>query len=131
VSQGDLGATLDRRALAEYRRRIGELDAELAQAREWADDEHAARLAAERGLLLDEIARATGFAGRHRVTGASAERARVAVQKSVAAALRRITEVDAGTGRLLRDTVRTGTTCCYDPDPARPTTWVLELPRPR
>ncbi|HYJ74824.1 MAG TPA: hypothetical protein VEV65_04450 [Kineosporiaceae bacterium] len=131
VSQGDLGATLDRRALAEYRRRIGELDAELAQAREWADEERAARLAAERGLLLDEIARATGFAGRHRVTGASAERARVAVQKSVAAALRRITDADAGTGRLLRDTVRTGTTCCYDPDPARPTTWVLGLPRAR
>jgi len=131
VTQGDLGATLDRRAVAEYRRRIGELDTDLAQAREWADDERIARLAAERGLLLDEIARATGFGGRHRVTGASAERARVAVQKSLTGAVRRIAELDAATGRLLHDTVRTGTTCCYEPDPGRPTTWVLDLPRPR
>jgi len=74
----------------------------------------------------DEIAGATGLGGRHRVSGGSAERARVAVRKSVAAALGRITELDPALGRLLRDTVRTGTTFCYEPDPGRQVTWILD-----
>ena len=31
-------------------------------------------------------------------------------------------------GRLLRDTVRTGTVCRYDPDPTRPVRWLLDEP---
>ncbi len=128
TSQPDLGEVLDRRALAAYRRRVAELDAELSEARDWADDGRTAQLSAERGFLLDEIAAATGLHGRPRVTGATAERARVAVQKSVVAAIRRIEELDPSTGRLLRDTIRTGTACSYQPDPGRAVTWVLDLP---
>jgi hypothetical protein len=40
----------------------------------------------------------------------------------------RIAAVDPPSGRLLRDTVSTGTACRYDPDPGRPTTWVLTGP---
>jgi hypothetical protein len=50
----------------------------------------------------------------------------VAVRKAVAAAIERIAAVDAGLGRLLRDCIQTGTTCRYEPDPARPTAWVTE-----
>lgn len=128
VAQADLGPALDRRALAEYRRRIADLDEELEQAREWADPGRVERLGAERALLLDEIAAATGLGGRARPVGADAERARVAVQKALTAALQRIAEVEPGLGRLLRDTVRTGATCCYEPDPDRPASWLLDLP---
>lgn len=105
---------LDRQALAAYRRRLADLDGVSDPA-----------AVAEREALLAEVAAATGLAGRQRSTGSSAERARVAVQKSVAAAIKRIGEVDPALGRLLQDTVRTGTSCGYDPDPARPIRWVL------
>jgi hypothetical protein len=113
---------LDRRAVSAYRRRLAELDKSL-------DDEpdggRRAALSAERGMLLDELGAATGLSGRARSTGASAERARVAVQKSVASAIRRVGEADPALGRLLRDTVRTGNLCVYEPDPARAVRWVL------
>jgi len=108
VHQHDLGQVLDRQALTAYKRRIAELDDELAEARSWSDDPRTARLVSERSMLLDQIAAATGIGQRHRTAGASAERARVAVQKSITAAIRRITDLDAGLGRLLRDCIRTG-----------------------
>jgi hypothetical protein len=128
TGQRDLGEVLDRRALAEYRRRLAELDRELDEARDHADQAATARLAAERGFLLDEIGAATGLSGRARHSGGDSERARVAVQKSITAAIQRIASVDEPTGRLLRDTVRTGGTCAYEPDPGRPVHWVLDDP---
>jgi hypothetical protein len=38
-------------------------------------------------MLLDEVAAATGLSGRRRHAGASPERARVAVQKTLSAAM--------------------------------------------
>jgi hypothetical protein len=117
---------LDRQAMDAYRRRITEIDTDIAEAEQWADQARLARLSAERGMLLDEVGAATGLGGRTRTTGSSAERARVAVQKALAAALKRIGEVDPSLGRLLRDTVRTGNACVYEPDPSRPLRWVLQ-----
>jgi hypothetical protein len=68
----------------------------------------------------------TGLGGRRRRFGSAGERARVAVRKAIAAALTRIEDHDAALARLLRDTVRTGAACRYDPDPARPVTWRLD-----
>ena len=114
------------RALTAYRRRLAELDAELDQARAWSDPARADRLAEGRQALLAEIARATGMGGRPRRSGAAWERARVAVRKVIATAVGRIEEVDPAVARLLRDTVSTGGTCRYEPDPARPVRWVLD-----
>ncbi|MBI4942267.1 MAG: hypothetical protein HY830_16105 [Actinobacteria bacterium] len=130
VAQSDLGPALDRRALSEYRRRIAELDEELEQTRAWADHGRSERAVAERDLLLAEIAAATGLGGRPRPAGADAERARMAVQKAVTAALQRIEQLEPSIARLLRDTIRTGATCSYHPDPDRPVTWVLGPLRP-
>jgi hypothetical protein len=80
----------------------------------------------QRDALLAEVRGATGLGGRARETGGTDERARVAVRKAIVAAIERITAVDPDLGRLLTHAVRTGTHCRYDPDPARPTEWVLE-----
>src|SRR4051812_39144720 len=125
VTTGDLGPALDPQAMRAYRRRITELDEELDEARSWADPVRIDRLEEERSALLDEIGRATGLGGRPRRVGDADERARVAVRKAIAAALDRIAEGDPVTARLLRDTVRTGGTCRYEPDPGRPVRWVL------
>jgi hypothetical protein len=57
--------------------------------------------------------------------GGTAERARVAVRKAIAAALDRIDAADPATARLLRRTMRTGSVCRYEPDPDTPVDWLL------
>lgn len=124
LADGSLGAVVDAQALDAYRRRIRELDGELAEAREWADEGRVEQLQDERDALLDEVAAATGLGGRQRHTGSSAERARVAVRKALASAIDRITEADPALGRLLSDCIETGAVCRYAPDPSRPVEWL-------
>jgi len=119
---------LDARALADYRRRLAELTDELAEAESWADQGRAERLGLERSALLDELATATGFGGRTRQFASSQERARTAVRKAIAGAVSRIEQHDPALARLLRNTVRTGASCRYEPDPAQPVRWLLDPP---
>jgi hypothetical protein len=126
VEQPSVEVGGDRRAMAAYRARLREIDDELEEATSWADSARMSRLEDEREALLQEVGAATGLSGRQRTRGASAERARVAVRKAIAAALDRIEAEDAATARLLRTTVRTGTTCCYEADPLAPVTWQLD-----
>jgi hypothetical protein len=126
VADADTGPLLDRQALAAYRRRLAELDEDLAEADAWGDPLRGERLTAEREALLAQVAQATGLGGRIRGTTGTRERARVAVRKAIVAAIIRIGETDSTLGRLLRDTVITGGSCRYDPDPVRPVRWVLD-----
>ena len=123
VADGTADDVIDKQALAAYRRRLGDIDRELDEAQEWEDLARIDGLRDERDALLAEVAAATGLGGRVRSTGGAAERARVAVRKAVAAAIDRINDIDPALGRLLTDTVRTGASCSYDPDPARPVDW--------
>jgi hypothetical protein len=126
LADAGTGEIIDRQALAAYRARLAELDTELAEAQEWADDARLAPLRRERDALLDEIAAATGLSGRLRERGAATERARVAVRKAVATAIDRLTDIDPILGRVLRDSIRTGSVCRYDPDPTRRLTWLTD-----
>ena len=125
VVEPDAGERLDRQALTAYRNRLRELDEELDEAHSWNDAARLERLESEREALLREVAGATGLAGRARTTTGSAERARVAVRKAIAAALDRIDGEDPATARLLRRTVHTGSVCRYEPDPDAPVDWRL------
>ncbi len=122
---GDVGEVLDKQALSAYRRRLAEIDADLDEARSWVDTGRAAKLAAERDALLDQVRAATGLGGRPRVPGSVHERARIAVRKAIVNAIDRVAAADPPLGRLLSDTVTTGAICRYDPDPDRPVRWVL------
>jgi len=123
VDEAGLGDVVDRRALIAYRQRLAELDAEIAEAEQWADHGRLSRLRTERDALLDQVAAATGLGGRLRKAGGSAERARIAVRKAIAAATERIGEVEPDLGHALRHDVHTGAGCRYDPEPSRPLTW--------
>jgi len=125
VAETDAGERLDRRALANYRHRLREIDEELAEAQSWHDTGRVERVEAEREALLRELAGATGLGGRARTTSGAAERARVAVRKAIAAALDRIEADDAATARVLRRTVHTGSVCHYEPNPDAPVEWLL------
>lgn len=125
VAEPGAGERLDRRALTAYRNRLREIDEELDEAQSWNDPARAERIEAEREALLRELAGATGLGGRARTMGGTAERARVAVRKAIAAALDRIDAEDPATARLLRRTVHTGSACRYEPDPDTPVDWLL------
>ncbi|WP_405669742.1 hypothetical protein [Streptomyces sp. NBC_01530] len=129
VTDSDTADIADRQALAAYRRRLRDIDAELDEAASWTDQGSLDRLRFEREALLDEIRTATGLGGRRRRFSSTNERARVAVRKAIASALDRIDHHDAALARLLRDTIHTGASCRYTPDPGRPVTWLLDPPK--
>lgn len=124
LDEADMGEVLDAAALAAYRLRLAELDEHLDAADLRGDQDGAEVFAAERAALIDELRKATGVGGRARRVGASSERARIAVRKAIAAALTQIDQHDPSVARLLRDSVRTGTSCRYDPNPDHPVTWI-------
>jgi hypothetical protein len=117
------GPALDARAAAEYRNRLSELQSELDEAEDFADPERIARARAEMDALTAELTSAYGLGGRARTGPDPAERVRKAVTNRIRDALDRIEKEHPSMGRHLRNAVRTGTFCSYNPE--RPTTWTL------
>ena len=126
VEQPGVGPMLDAPALASYRQRLNDLDADIAEADDWSDIARREVLEVERGALVDELMAATGLGGRERVGGSSGERARVAATKALTTAIDRITTVDESVGRHLRHSIQTGSSCIYQPDADRTISWILD-----
>lgn len=102
----DAGHTLDARARGANRR-------ERAALRE--DTASGAAAPRDAAFLERTLARDTGLGGRVRRVDSSAERARVAVTRSIRRAIEAVGERDAELGRWLEDRVRTGHACCFEP----------------
>ena len=122
---GDAGARLDPQAKAEYRRRLEELRADIAEAESWNDPERAARSREELEFLTQELTGAIGLGGRDRKAASASERARLSVTRAIRSAMDRLRELDPSLGAHLDATVRTGTYCAYTPDPRVPVHWVV------
>jgi hypothetical protein len=121
IAGGGSGGGLDDTTRSAYRRRLGELEAEESEATEWGDSERADRARAEVEAITAELAAAYGLGGRPRSGADPAERARKAVANRIRDALARIEDVHPDLGRHLRNSVRTGTFCSYQPE--RQTAW--------
>ena len=104
---------LDAEAVAGYRARLRDLDAELDELPPGSEADRAART--ERDWLVAQLASAAGLGGRPRSFPDDSERARVAVGKAIRRALARITAADEVIGEHLRQAVRTGARCSYWP----------------
>jgi hypothetical protein len=124
-AQRGAGDVLDARAKAEYRRRIEDLRDEIEEAERFGDLGRVGRARAQVQLVARELARAVGLGGRSRVIGSVAERARVNVTRTIRDAMRRIADHDLWVGHHLAARIRTGTFCCYRPDPDVSVRWVL------
>lgn len=119
---------VDRRALASYRQRLVDLDAEIEDADRDRDHERRARADDERQALIDELGRVTGTGRRARsFANHPAERARKAVTGRVRDAIRRLEPVLPELAAHFRSTIVTGTYCRYRPDG---TTWQLDADGP-
>jgi hypothetical protein len=118
ASDGPAEPVLDRTALLAYRRRLAELDEELAAAGAQADLARQRTATDEREKLIEELRRATRPGGRSRtLPNTVGERARKAVSARIRDAIRRIAEVHPELGAHLDRSVRTGVTCRYEPAP--------------
>ena len=115
--------TLDRQALAAYRARLRDLDDDIAEADSNNDPERAARARSERDALVAELTRSVGRGGRPRRLGDETEKARKTVTIRIQRALRLLDSHHPALASHLREAVRTGTTCSYQP--AQPLTWEL------
>jgi len=122
-ADGDAGELLDARAKAAYRRRLAEIDEDLAEAHAIGDTARAAQAEVERDVLVRELSRAVGLGGRNRRAGSASERARSAVTRAMRHALARIRKHHAPLADHLDRTIRTGTYCVYLPDPRFPVAW--------
>jgi predicted ATPase len=123
VDAPDTGPALDAQARRAYEARIVQLQGELVEAEDAHDSEAADRARLEMDLLVDHLTAATGLGGRPRRSGGSNERARSAVRWRIRAAIDRIDDAHPALGQHLREAVRTGTWCSYQP--GRPVTWRL------
>ena len=108
-----------------HRAQAIELREELAEARAFNDPERVAQARQELEALAAAVAEADdeGRATADQATDADGERARVNVTRAIKAAVVRIAEHEPELGHLLRGTVRTGSSCAYQPDPAMPLHW--------
>jgi len=122
---GDAGVRLDAQAKAEYRRRVEDLRADIAEAESWNDPERAARSREELEFLTQELSGAIGLGGRDRKAASASERARLSVTRAIRSAMDRLRELDPPLGAHLDATIRTGTYCVYTPDPRVPVRWVV------
>jgi hypothetical protein len=116
---GNAGATLDARARAAYRERLEQLRSELAEAEARHDSGTTAHLRREVDFLTTELLEAA----RGRRAADHAERARLAVTKTIKAVLQRLAVVHPALAAHLKATVRRGYLCVYTPDPRTPITW--------
>jgi tetratricopeptide (TPR) repeat protein len=115
TDSGGAGPALDLKARQEYRRRIRELEEELAEATELADLGRSDALHEEMDFITRELSRAFGLGGRERRGGSAAERARVNVRRRIKDAIERIREPLPEAGRHLDNTIKTGSYCRYAP----------------
>jgi len=117
--------TLDAAARDAYRRRLTDIEEDIAEATEMNDPvrlEHAER---DREFLVAELSRAVDVHGRIRVVGGDAERARTSVFRAIRYAIERLAEAEPSLAEHLRHTVRTGSMCSYWSDPLAPVMWHL------
>jgi len=122
---GDAGAVLDAQAKTAYKRRLDELQDELAEAERFHDPGRAANAQAELDFLTAELAAAVGIGGQDRRVASIAERARLNVTKAIKAALSKISDSHPALGHHLAMSITTGTFCAYTPDPTQPLFWTL------
>jgi tetratricopeptide (TPR) repeat protein len=116
---------LDRAAREAYRRRLADIDEDIADAQENNDLARVELAERDRDYLIAELKRATGLGGRDRTVSDDAERARTSVTRSIRYALARLAESSPDVAEHLRQHVCTGTFCHYERDPLQPVDWTL------
>jgi tetratricopeptide (TPR) repeat protein len=116
---------LDERARSAYRRRLRDIDEDIADAVAHNDLGRAELAECDREFIVAELRRAAGFGGRDRTALDDGERARVSATRSIRYSLDRLAEHSPAVAAHLHQHVRTGSYCSYEPDALHQIEWVL------
>ncbi len=111
----DEAEILDGQALGAYRQRLIDIDAAQQQAAAGRDESLYEALEAERDTVQHELTRALGLSGRQRTFSCDNEKARKAISARIRGSIDRIDSLHAELGEHLRQSIRTGNFCCYEP----------------
>lgn len=111
----------DAQARAAYRRRLEDLQEELAEAERYHDPTRATKARAEIEFITTELAAAYGLGGHARKSDGAAEKVRKAVTNRIRAALVQIRKAHPALWQHLFRALKTGTFCSYNPE--QPVTW--------
>jgi hypothetical protein len=120
------GPALDATARARYQLRVQELREEISTAERCNDPGRTAAARAELEFIAEELTRSVGLGGRDREAASNAERARVAVTLAIKSSLEKIRNCHPALGAHLRNTIKRGRFCSYQPEPAQPVDWTLD-----
>jgi tetratricopeptide (TPR) repeat protein len=126
LGPGDSGVMLDAHAKETYRRRLVEIDEDLAEAEAMGDAGRVEQARRERDFLQRELSRALGLGGRDRSAGVASERARASITRAIRQAMALIDEHHSALAAHLGRAIRTGTYCAYLPDPQAHVRWMTE-----
>ena len=121
----DLGPALDAQAKHEFRQRITELRADIDDAQANNDLGRAESAEIELEAVMAALRSAVGLGGRNRPHGSGTERARVNVTRNLRRAISLIGQRLPALGAHLERSIRTGSECCYDPEPATALHWII------
>lgn len=127
VGSEDVGAVLDPKAKAAYKKRIEELRADIEEAESFNDPVRTANAKEELAFLTEQIAGAVGLGGRDRKTRSNAERARVNVTKRIKTTIEKIASGAPKLGRHLEATIKTGTFLSYSDRIEQALDWDIRL----
>ena len=83
----------------------------------------AAKAREEIALVTEQLVAAARSGSRRR--SAASERARLSVTKAIRYAIGKVERVHPALARLLAGSVKTGSSCRYEPDLERPVRWLL------
>lgn len=114
---------IDDQARDAYRRRLAEVDDDIDEATRMNDFGRVELAQRDREFLIAELSAAAGLGGRKRTTGATAERARTSVTRSIRYSLERLAEHHPAVAAHLDQSINTGTYCVYNADPLAPISW--------
>jgi hypothetical protein len=114
---------LDQQAEKEYQQRLDDLNDQFEEAKEVGNIEKMATIEEERDWLYAELTKARGFQGHRGTMPSNRERARTAVRAAITRAINDISLVHPLLGQHLRESIKTGATCSYNPSSEPPPSW--------
>jgi TolB-like protein len=113
----------DQEAKNNYKKRIQALQEDLAEAESLQYYEKAEKISCELDQLIEHVTQATGMGGRTRKLNSNVERSRAAVTLRIRSAIKKIGQAQPDLGKHLKNAIKTGTFCSYQPE--HEMNWVL------
>ncbi len=116
VDESSQTTALDKKAKAQYQKRIKELQLEIEDAEAFNQIEKIEALREEYDAILDHLSQSLGLSGKTRKIGSTIEKARSAVTWRIRNAIKKIDVEHPKLATHLSNSIKTGTFCSYRPE---------------